>query len=240
MSGLTHRLLLTFSMRDDDPGLLGQRNQAPDPLGRRIGGVVVRLDVVGVGRVVAVDHLGEMAVRRIELDLELPGARHPQRRPLRGSSAAPGAAADAAGHEQDRVGAECLRRAERGLALGERPGDLALVRAVELGPAVEDGVDAHPELLGHLPALRSLRRRNDAALHALEPGVLHPLQIVFGGAGDESLSLPGLECQRRHRRRRCLGATLRIRGGLRLARGRTQTGAGRKGRGRRHEFATVD
>ena len=168
MSGLTHRLLLTFSMRDDDLGLLGQRDQAPDPLARRIGGVIVRRDVVGVGRVVAVDHLREWPLAGIELDLELPGRGMRSTAPARGLRH-DGRAANAAGHEQDGFGAEGLRRPERGLALVEGAGDLGLVRAVELGPAVEDGVDPHPELLGHLADLRGLRQRNDAALDALDP-----------------------------------------------------------------------
>ena len=54
-------------------------------------------------------------------------------------------------------------------------------------------MDPHPELLGDLTHLRGLRHRDDAALDALEPGVLHPLQVVFGGLRDESLARPGLE-----------------------------------------------
>ena len=76
-----------------------------------------------------------MPVLLVELDLELPGARHRAGLGLR--RAPPATAANPARHQQHGVGAERFGRAQRRLALGKRPLDLALVGTVELGPAVD-------------------------------------------------------------------------------------------------------
>jgi hypothetical protein len=139
-----------------------------------------------------------VSVLLVELDLEFPRARHRQRRLRRTQSAS--TAADAARHEQHCVSTECFRCAQGGLALGERPIHLALVATVELGPSVQHRMNAHPELVGDCTHLRRFFRRNiAAAFRALEPGILHPLQLIFGGSGDQRLVQFRFERQRRCR-----------------------------------------
>jgi hypothetical protein len=215
--------------RDDDLGLFRERDQAADPLPRRVGGQIVGLDVVREPRVVAIDHAREVSRLLVELDLIFPVPRHRHRR------AASLARPDPAGHEQDRVGAEGLGGAQR--ALGHLERLLGGVGVVELRPAARDGVNAQADFLRNHAHLRGFFRGYDTPFDAVEAGGLDLGQVLFGRPRDERLAELGLEGQRRgrSRRRRPRAASLGVR-----ARRAAKAQAGRE-RGRRgDELATVD
>ena len=201
---------------------------------RRVGGVVVDLDVVGEPRVVVVHHSREVAGLLVELDLVFPGPRHGDRR------AASIPLANPARHEQDGVCAERLGGAQRALGDLERLLRDARVRVVELRPASRDRVNAQADLLGHDAHLRRVVRRDDPAFDAVEAGGLDLRQFLFGGPRDERLPQFRLERQRRRgsRRSRLLPCAASPR--LRPRRARAEAQAGREGGRGGDELATID
>src|SRR4051812_8289507 len=104
----------------------------------------------------------------IELELELPWPGHRNAVP-RSKSAGRGRL-DPARHEEDRVGAERLRRSNRIFRLREALIDERTIGAVEGRRAADDRVNAHSELLRDGADPLGLRRRDGPRLETFESG----------------------------------------------------------------------
>ena len=174
--GLHPQVVPNVLHSDDNAGLFGDRDQFLQSGTGGVSGLIVSRHVVGVLGVVAGNDAFQMAGLLVEFDIKLPGLRDRFD-------------AGAARHEQQCVGSVRLRGFQRRFDAGDVLVHSAAIRAVEVGPTAQDGVDLHASLLGQPAALFRVGRRHLplVRLHAFETSLLPIGEGLLSGFPNQRL-----------------------------------------------------